>query len=389
MIDASMPHTPITHPIRPQTGHLWSYGELWTAGMDGQLRDDITDALVDYRVRYDWRALTPGTLDATVRGPDVVEAITDCLVPVQVTEWDDRYGNHYRVREPLGVFSYLPPDRDYTRADQLNLISGMDVTWDVAQMTLGKPFVIDPGGAYLGLSAREMFLSGGETRIRTNHPPTAVRPAKRTTYRSNENALDKMNDLYTAAGYWPMVADRYGLVTTGPRFLAADQAPARIISSRAGDVLIPEAITFRPDRASFGTEVTLSSNNPEDAPDLRDGYKATLTDPASPYSRQRLGKVIALPPVMDDRSETFDVMRNRCLGMLEDASSMLGRYTIAVWPDPRFSPRETWDVEIEQDNGNVIATGRHRVESVEFGFTRTDGAMIATISRMFNVEQIA
>lgn len=381
---------PVTQPVRPQTGHLTVKVELWTADPDGSLRDDITDALVSGRTEHIWNEAVaiPGTLDVTVRGHDVVEAIKDCLIPIVTTEWEDRYGHWYQVRERLGLFFYLPPDRDYNRTEQTNIISGMDATWALDQMTLGRQFVIEPGNQFLGLWAREMFLSGGQTRLRTNLPQTSIRPEKKTTHKPNDNVRKAINDLYVRAGYWPVVPDRQGMLTTSPRLVAGKEAPSRFIRSRQYDVMIPESIKFRPDRSAFFNEVSLASNNPEDSLELLDGYKATLSDPNSPYSRQNLGIVIAAEPVMDDRSETRDVMRNRVLSMLEHSTSMPARWVVSVMPDPRVSPREVWDVDIEQDNGRTIVKGPCRVESVAFGFAPNAAAQVCTIAQLADVGSI-
>lgn len=378
----------IETPVRPANGMLTIRSELWTASPDGTLKEDITEALESATVAYAWDEDVPGTLDARIRGRDAVEAITDCLVPFLTVEWLDAKGARQQCRRQLGHFFFLPPDREYSRTLQMNTVRGLDATWALGQLTLAKNYVLRPNSYLYGSWARDMFRTAGRTELRTDLPLTGTRPWKTLTFLPNTYARESINDVYRRAGYWPVIANREGVLFTEPHRYAYQQEPARIVSSRDGDVVIGPGVQLVPDREAFFNQIFLASNNPADTLEMRDGYRATLVDPDSPYSVQNLGYIRSYS-LADNRDDSFTVMRRRALGLLERSTSMMARLTLATLPDPRFEPRAVWELDVRMDTGTVMGRGKWRVESTRFALAQDSAAQITVCAKLSDVSKVS
>lgn len=378
----------VLNPVRPGNGQLIVRSELWTATPGGDLVDDISEAMVGADVRFSWANDVAGTLDATVRGRDATEAITDCLVPILDVQWRDSQGRFQRARQRLGLFFYLPPERGYSRTLELRRVRGQDTTWALGQLSLGKNYIIKKDSYLYGSWARDMYLSAGRTELPTNFPSTDLRPWKTLTYLPNTSTKEAMDDLYGRAGYWPVTArPATGTLTTTPRTLVYEQEPSRVVHSRDGDVVASD-IRLVPDAAGFFNRIVLSSNNPQDELEMRDGYQATLVDPDSPYSAPNLGYVVSRE-LQDNRDDTFTVMRRRALSLLERGTSLQTRLMLAVLPDPRIEPRDVWEMEVRMDTGTTIGRGLWRVEDVTYRLGQGSAAMVCVVSKLSDVRLVS
>lgn len=382
-----MPAQSIETPIRPSDGMLTVRSELWTAETNGTLKDDITEDLIEATVMYRWFDDIPGQLRAKVRGRNAVEAIKDWLAPFLTVEWRDEQGKIQQVRRQLGHFAYLPPDREYSRTFQVNTIQGMDATWALSQLTLNRNYVIRPNSYMYGTWARDMLRTAGNTQLRASFPTGDMRPWKLLTYLPNMYAKEAIDDLYIRLGDWPVIANREGLLFTEPHRLMWQQDPARIVNSRDGDVVIGDSIRLVPDRESFFNQIFLSSNNPSDTLEMRDGYRATLVDPDSEFSVQNLGYIRSYE-LADNRDDTFANMRRRAMRLLERSTSMATRLMIATLPDPRFEPRDVWEVDVRMDTGTTIGRGRWRVDSTGFNLAQDNASQVSVISKLSDVSLV-
>lgn len=377
----------IVNPVRPANGQLTIRSELWTATPGGALRDNITDSMISATVTYAWYEDIPGTLDARLEGRDA-QAITDCLAPFLVVEWTDVAGERQVCRRQLGLFFFLPPDRAYSRTIEEHTVRGYDATWALGQLTLSRNYVIRPGSYLYGTWARDMFRTAGRTELRTNLPLTGTRPTKLVTFLPNTYAKEAIDDVYQRAGYYPVIANREGVLFTEPHRYAWQMEPSRIVSSREGDVVIGPGVQLVPDRESFFNQIFLASNNPSDTLEMRDGYRATLRDPESPYSVQNLGYIRSYS-LADNRDDSFTVMRHRALGLLERSTSMMARMTLATLPDPRFEPREVWELDVRMDTGTTMGRGKWRVERTAFALAQDSAAQVSTIGKLADISYVS
>lgn len=383
-----MPFTvnPMTEPVRPRSGFTIR-NSMFASDPTGALLRDITEFMESATVTYNWDDLIPGKLDCTFRDPDVIYAIRECLVPMMTVEWDDEFGVHHYVSERLGLFFFLPPDRLFTEALQTNTVTGFDPTWALSQLTLDRAWTIYPNTDSLGSWATALL--NNQTILNVRFPTTAVRPLKKTTHMPNANTLEEINGLYDRAGYWPLVGipnSPDGLITTpGIRGLLGLQASAREINSDKLDVI--GDIQVQPRREEFANQVYLSSSSNDASLTMRDGYRVTLSDPNSPWSAQNLGYIVSRA-ISDSSDEDFDTMRQTALSILEHTSSMETRMTVPIWPDPRFTPREVWDVMIRTQNDELVATSKWRVEGTSFGMTQESAAQTVTLSQVQDLREV-
>jgi hypothetical protein len=370
--------TPISEPVRPQST-LSIVGELWTCSPAGEQIDNITRYVESCTVSYNFLNEIKGSMRAVLRRDAPTQAITDCLMPWVRLNWRTIDGAAHEVYEPLGVFYYLPPDETITETTIRRAVEGMDSLWRIGQLTSDSLQWFDTGKDY-GEAAYQLLQ--GRSPVPLDLPKTASTIVTPKTVRPNDYLLKNANDLYMSGDYWDLSAGRYGTVSTSKRTVLGKSDPARIL--RSNDVV--GTIQRSPDRQAFCNQVFLSSNNPEADLTLRDGYKVSFIDPASPFNIYR--SPIISKAISDSRDESFDTMRNRAIGILEAAAGMQRRLSVPVWPDPRFNAREAWEVHITQNDGFAIADGVFRVEQIDFGLTSDSFAQLVTLSELVNVDHV-
>jgi hypothetical protein len=372
----------IVTPVRPAGGIFDVDSRLYTADLDGVRKTDITELMLSAVARYDWNADIKGTLNLQLRDVGATQAFKDLLIPTVSYAWRDQYNNLYTIDdEPLGLFYYDPPDRTADRMTVTSRITARDPLWMLSKLISDKMYWIETS-EYYGDAVRRIL--SGKSRVQIDIPSTSTKPSKTKAVRPNANLLLFANDSMLSAQYWDLSADRHGLVSTFPQTPLSQSDPVRIIDSRLGDVI--GDIDIVPDREQFCNLVYLASNNPTADVTMREGYQLQLTDPLDEFSIPNIG---AYPrEITDNRDESFDGMRQRAAIIMEEGYGMFRRFTFPVWPDPRFRPREVWQVYYEQDTGRVLANGKYRVESTAFGLTKNDFAQIVTISELATLNQV-
>lgn len=368
--------------IRPYAA-LKKGAQLWTCDAKGNLGDDITKYVDSMTVQHDWLGAVKGTLNVQLRDTSLARSITTCLMPRVQMEWREISGQRREIDAPLGVYHYLPPDQDITETQIINNITAYDGTWALGQLTADSLKIIGTGRPY-GLEA--LRLLEAQAPMNLNIPNTGQTVVTPRTIRPNDSLYDWANDLMAAANYWDLAARNDGNVTSYARTTLSDAVPDRIIDSRLGDVIrVP--VRKQPDRDGFCNQVYLASNNPEADLTLRDGYKISYVDPASPYSI--VNTITISKAITDSRSESFDILRQKAVMMLERAAGLLTRMTVNVIPNPQYTPREVWQVDIRQRDNTVIATGNYFVEQVHWGLTPGNVAQAVTVSSLVPLSQLS
>jgi hypothetical protein len=357
--------------------------ELWTCDAKGNIGDNITQYVESMTAQYDWLGAVKGTLNVRLRDTSLARSLKTCLMPIVRMEWRDSTGKAYRIDEPIGVFHYLPPDQDIDETRTINNIVAYDGTWALGQLTADSLKVIGTGRPY-GLEA--LRLLEGQAPMNLNIPNTGQTVVTPRTIRPNDSLYDWANDLMAAANYWDLAARRDGNVTSYQRTTLSDANPARVIDASLGDV-IRTTVRKQPDRDGFCNQVYLASNNPEADITLRDGYKISYVDPNSPYSIRNT--ITISKAITDSRGESFDVLRQKAVMMLERSAGLLTRMTIDVLPNPEVIPREVWNISIKQRDANVVASGNYFVEQVHWGLTPGNVAQAATVSSLVPLAQLA
>lgn len=374
--------TPILEPVRPAQ-LIETEPQLWTCSPTGEQRTNITRWLESAVVTINHLNEIKGSLRAVLRRGVPATPIEDCLMPVAVVQWRDSAGTLHRLEESLGVYSYLPPDEDFTGSTTRYTVEGMDNLFRLSQQPSPKLHWFGTGVDY-GEAAS--YVLQGVTPLRLDLPRTASSIVTPWTVLPNQKVLKAANDLYMAGDYWDLSADRFGTISTSRRTVLGQSSPARVIDSRRGDVLGISAIQRRPDRNAFFNQVFISSTNPEADLTLRNGYRVSLVDPDSRFNIYKVG--VWPHEIADSQSESFQTVRNRAILALEGASSMQRRATFPVWPDPRWGAREAWECHIFQNDGFAIIDGMARVEEMTFGLTENSFAQLVTVSELANIDDV-
>jgi hypothetical protein len=366
--------------VRPYTA-LSARGELWTCdargngkGMGGQNLTRYLDSMV---VSYDWLADVKGSLRVKLRETGIARAIIDCLQPRMILKWRDASGKLFEIDRPLGVFYFLPSDKEVDEQKTVADIEAYDGTWALSHLTADALKVIGTGRDY-GLEA--FSLLNGRTPMNLNIPHTGEYVVTPRTVRPGNGLSEWANDLMTAANFWDLAARVDGNVTSYKRTVLSGSEPSRIVNSRLGDVVrLP--VREMPDRDGWCNQVHLASNNPEAELSMRDGYRVSFVDANSPFSVVNTPYVVS-KAIADSRSESFATLRQRAIMILERASGLLTRKNIAVVPNPDFRPREVWQIDVWKRDGSVVASGNYFVEQVHFSLMPGAVAQTVTVSSL-------
>lgn len=376
-----MSNASIALPVRPYSGFEMR-SELWRCNAAGEIDPDgnLTDYLIDMTVSVNWLDGIKMSLRLSLKEPAPVIPLRDRLMPRMIVSWHDEQGFPREINEPLGVYDYLMPDQDATETILTSHIEGMDGLYRLGQITSDTLQWIDKDKDF-GEEAYKLLF--GKAPMPLSLPRTGIKSTKPRTIRPNDRLIDHVTQMYGTADFWDLAPERNGTMKTFQRTVLGRSEPGRIIDARLGDVI--GNVQLRPDREAFCNQVFLSSNSPEAALTLRDGYRISFVDPASPWSVPNIG-VIA-KELADSRDESFPTMQHRAMMMLETAAGLEERITIPVFPDPRFDIREVWQLFAIQADGNILADGLYRVEQMEFGMVKEAVAQVVTLSHLVNTDE--
>lgn len=366
--------------VRPYGG-LSMRSELWTCDAKGNGKglggENLTRFLDSMVVSYDWLGDVKGSLRVKLRETGIARAIIDCLQPRMILKWRDVSGKLFEIDRPLGVFYFLPADKETDEYKSVSDIEAYDGTWVLGNLTADALKRIGTGRDY-GLEA--FSLLNGRTPMNLNIPHTGEYVVTPRTVRPGDGLSEWANDLMTSANFWDLAARVDGNVTSYKRTLLSGSTADRVVNSRLGDVVrLP--VQDKPDREGWCNQVHLASNDPEAPLSMRDGYRVSFVDPTSPFSVVNTPYIVS-KPITDSRSESFPALRQRAIMMLERASGLLTRKVVAVVPNPDFRPREVWEINIWKKDGSVVASGNYFVEQVHFSLTPEAVAQTATVSSL-------
>jgi len=380
--------SPVVAPIRPYGGSLKAWGEMFVRNVSNDANStqrDISDRIISCSVTCKTDDDTPWTMSVVIEGHEILQGLQEFLAPVWVTEWRDAAGNIYRVRRQLGLFTALPPRREYSRNRQENTYEGRDLIWRVAQQTARRTVKIGYG---IDTGEAAMRLIGDlDPHLRIRIPKSGVITGKIRTVRPADNLLVNMNELLDAGGFWKLHSDHTGAMSTAPATSLAGAEPDRIISSELGDIF--NTVTVEPDMSSFANYVYLKSTAVDAVKAAKDGYIAQSTDPNDEFSIPRIGPYSF--EIADSNDITLEALKKRAQRILERKSSVYTRIQLDVVPDPRFRQYSAWRLDIKTDDRiTVAAPANWRVLETTFTWGRGTSrpSQTVTLGKMASLQNV-
>lgn len=369
----------MTLPVAPAHGNVALTGELWVADVRGRLLRNISDRCLQGTVRIRWDDDVSWSLDCSVEGHDVVQAVTEWLVPILRVGWRDDTGTYRSVARRLGHFMHFPSPKTHERGRTVTEVEGFSAEYMLSQLTANRMITITPG-VFCGRAAEILLADHGDVRLAI--PATPLRTGKTRTVMPSEDLLPRANEVLHAAGYTKLTADADGVIRPWPWPNLSTTEVTRWISSANGDVF--GEVGLDPDGEAFCNRVILRSTDTDADITMKSGYQITNTDPASDYSVHKLGWV-KTAEISDDTDLSYDTMRRRAHYLLSRGTSMLARVRLDVLPDPRVVPFAVWSFDVRQDDGTPVLQGRWRVEEMAFGFTPGQERQQVTVSKLANI----
>jgi hypothetical protein len=344
---------------------------LFTCSIDGVLLEDISDAFVDGSVRYredQGRGVMTFTMD--LKGPQVVTPLSDFVTPFVTYTYDDG-----TVSAPvrLGVFVAGEPDVTLTQRTSRLSAPCEDLTAVVRDSVTDAPYKI-PSGTNIATAIGDALEAAGIVRYRL------PRSTKTTGYTRNfptgTSHLEIVNNLTTAARWWPVSMALDGAITTQPsRLLSQSQAVATITNADyIGEVL------HKPTRGMLGNVVKVRRER-SDQPTLYAIERNTDAD--SPISIPNVGREI---PYMGGWIEARDAedqgdVDELAARLIEEARSYERTVQVTVPPNPSLlGSHRVLDFDIETSDWDVF--GRHWLREWTAGLTPQDAAYSLTVNRL-------
>jgi hypothetical protein len=320
--------------------------------------EDISDRVEGGSVTVDITQATPMTFQAETTEPDVLTAYQDWVAPVMTYRYPDPItGTTITDRQQLGLYLVMPSSKTYTAAQGREAIDGRDALWLLASSGPGEPWS-RATGQNVGIAIETVCnLAGARHAIQT----TSQTLPKRRTWPWNATWLQIANDLVRSIGFVPLWTDRTGRVRSHRFRKLGDVEPARLISSSNRMVL--NTIRLDPDMTRLCNHVVVVGNDPKGAPIVAERLN---NDPDSETSTVRLGvtvqKFIEDPNITDQ--DAADQLADRTM---EQGSSVMQRMTVTTMPILDWEIGDSALMDIETDNGLIVAKGRWRWERLQMG----------------------
>lgn len=348
---------------------------LYRADSSGRIVQDISDYVTSGSVTWDLTRDIPMTLSARLRERGIVAPYADYLIPrLQVD-----YADGTTVASNLGLFTAALPKVTLTPTQGLEDIDGRDLTWRLAvdAVTTATSYA---SGANI-VSTVGTLISSVTSRYAL--PASSATLPEARSYDAGTTKLRIVNDLLSAAGYYPIYADKDGYLRSMAYRTLANVQPATTYRAPAtGNVRVLRTVDLEPIEDALANKITVIRDQGTDA-----AYVKTITNnnPASPTSTVTLGATIT-KVVRNGRlasNAAADALARR---LAEEASTFLYRIKLQTTPDPARSPHEVYALDIRNDAGAVVADGSWWCTAWTIGFTPDAAVMTHTLNRLVTYE---
>lgn len=205
--------------------------------------------------------------------------------------------------------------------------------------------------------ARRIILGMGVSPERIVFPPAAEDVALTTPYRADaiQNAsstkkIRVVNGLLNAGGFFAVYADAEGRYRTKKIEDRPDRAPDVRYDRRhlAGPVDTERQIDER-----HGNRIVVQVTDPND----QFIVFAENHDPESPMSREQLGRFVTPDPVVLQNATSREEAERLARELVRRAAALGEKLSFPALADPRRGPKETYELDWVNDQGEVVASG--------------------------------
>lgn len=349
--------------------------ELYIANKHGQLQTNITDWVHNGQVSLDTERDIHMDFSADIRYPDRLVPFVDHLAPFLTVV----YADGTAVRDQIGLFVVLPPNKEHTYLETIGRIEGLDITWWVSQQAYDKTFKLSVGDVYTTVM-KNILVSCGITRYSIS--PSTKTCTEVKTWPAGTSKLAIFNELAAAINYHPLHASRTGELRS---FAFIDINKAQPVGKyRGGDNgVVIEPFSVQPSTEKLANVIIVLKESTESTPSTVIKAVRRNTNPASPTSSVSLGGEI-IKVVADSSIETqgdADALADK---MMLEWSSLYVKATLHTFPEPWHNPYEVYDVLLYNRNNQRLADadGFFLCTGWRLGFSTEDATMEHDIFRI-------
>lgn len=345
---------------------------LWRSNRYGDLIDVISDTRpITGSVNYNYEADVKRRLTIDMIDPQTFRALRDFIIP-ELTLVDASGREHVGY---LGHFMLNKPTMTLRPGSAIGSFEADDVTILLKSERLNAGYKV-VAGRDLGDAARQLAYAVGFRSSQINLPNTGVVATKEINFEPGDEVYGAMCNLYNRSGWYDVVADGRGVLTT-QRWLSTDKPnPIRTYRNYGSDIrLLPPIEEEAPDWSQLANEITVKNINPDEDPIF---YTARVKNTNSPVHERNLGFVRAAEPISDPDIENNEQARKRAEEELLKRSSVYRRVSVRAVVEVNPGPHDVIALDVRQ--GNVALTGKWMREE----WTIELGDKASTISMILN-----
>jgi hypothetical protein len=350
--------------------------KLYLATKLNELREDISDYIVDGFVEMNFDREIKMTFKGRVTHPNLFTPYSDYLAPFIRLQ----YSNGDVVEEQLGLFSIEPSPRESAYSHQIGEFDAKDLTWNLSQTVYLERLTISAGQNYVE-RVINILLDEGFTRY--SIPASDKTLPKTITWPEDATKLQVINDLLYAIGYYSLTMDRQGVLTSFP-FRKLNNVEPSLDLITGNDSIIVGSIREEPLNHKIYNHVKVVK---EDLNNKANSFSISLRNYSgnSPVSELRLGRRMSLV-INDTKIESSTVAEEIARRALEEAAAQHTNYTISTLPVPNRGLWEVYNAEVyTRDNVDVLR-GKVWADAWDIGFTPNTATMKHYVHRLEDYE---
>jgi hypothetical protein len=300
------------------------------------------------------------------------------FVDYEDPEWDETLSfpmGHYRFERPRGTHSQI--------------LSTYELTGRSAEVLLLE------SGAYQGYKANagtniltavaSIITARGVPSNRIKFPAvtkTLTSPFQVSPLEAYEESywLRIANSLLAAGGFYALYTDAEGFFTTKEMESVSTSTP-HVTYGNVGDAedLVTGDVAFEEDDERFENRKVVYAGDPNTSAtlyaiaELRSTVPAVptantvyLIDPDSPATIDAMGMVIQKEAVTLPTLVSVTTAKSVALTHLKISAGLNEKVQLTTVPDPRRGPREDYGIELANEDGDTLYTGRFNVTGWTF-----------------------
>ncbi len=348
---------------------------LYIADSSGRVTRDISDYVANGTVTWDLSRDIPMTMSARILERGIVSPYSDYMIPRLRVDYTDGTS----VESSLGFFSASLPRVTETPQQRTEDIDGRDLTWKLAVDALTAATSYASGANII--STVQTII--GTVTSRYSIPSSSATLPEARSYEAGTSKLRLVNDLLLAAGYYPVFADKDGILRSMAFRALKSVTPAVTYRAPATDnVRVLRSVDLEPIEDALANRIVVIRDSSTDSPYTK---VVTNANASSPTSTATLGATIT-KVIRSGRLASNSAADSLATRLLEEASTFLYRMRIQTTPDPARAPHEVYSLDIRNDAAEIVADGTWWCTSWTIGFTTDNAVMSHTLNKLVTYE---